>query len=138
MTHAYASAAEIESILRGFEDCATDKDHFKHRDHLTVATCYLESHPFTTALDKMREGLFRFLKHHGVDKGKYHETLTVFWMKQVADHLRKMPSEASLAEKVNAVVAALDDKALVFEYYSHGLLETEEARTRFVAPDLKG
>jgi hypothetical protein len=100
----YQSDIEIENIVRGFESCETDKDKFKHRDHLVVAVWYVEKLGREAALDQMRSSLLRFLDHHGVDKKKYSETITVYWIGKVAEKLNELGPSVSLVEKCNTVL----------------------------------
>lgn len=104
----YESDIEIENVVRGFESCVTGKEQFKHRDHLLVAVWYVEKLGREAALDRMRSSLLRFLDHHGVDKGKYRETVTVFWLDKVAGKLNELGSEVSFVEKCNRIVNSGD------------------------------
>lgn len=100
----YQSVAEIEEIVRAFERCETDKDAFRHRDHVVVAIWYVETVGRGAALDRMRSSLMRFLNHHGVDIKTYSEPITVFWIEKVADKLNQLGPEMSLVEKCNRIV----------------------------------
>ena len=100
----YQTDAEIENVVRSFEACETDKDAFKHRDHLTVAIWYVETVGREAALERMRSSLMRFLDHHGVDRNKYSEPVTVFWIDKVAEKLKELGPEVSLVEKCNTIV----------------------------------
>jgi hypothetical protein len=100
----YQTDAEIEKVVRSFEACETDKDAFKHRDHLTVAIWYVETVGREAALERMRSSLMRFLGHHGVDIKKYSEPVTVFWIDKVAEKLKELGPEVSLVEKCNTIV----------------------------------
>ncbi|HVI70479.1 MAG TPA: hypothetical protein VM656_03210, partial [Pyrinomonadaceae bacterium] len=100
----YHTDAEIENIVRSFETCETDKDAFKHRDHLLVAIWYVETLGREAALERMRSSLMRFLDHHGVDIKKYSERVTVFWIDKVAEKLKELGPEVSLVEKCNTIV----------------------------------
>ena len=60
------------------------------------------------AVEKMREALFGFIDHHGVDRKKYSEEITVFWIREVASHLDGMQPDASLVEKCNRVLKAFN------------------------------
>ena len=100
----YESDAEIENIVRGFESCETDKEQFKHRHHVVVAVWYVEKLGREAALDRMRSSLMRFLDHHRVDKGKYSETVTVFWIDKISQKLSELGPEVSLVEKCNTVL----------------------------------
>ena len=104
----YQTNAEIENVVRSFEACETDKDAFKHRDHLTVAIWYVETVGREAALERMRSSLMRFLDHHEVDIKKYSEPVTVFWIDKVAEKLKELGPEVSLVEKCNAIVVSPD------------------------------
>ena len=133
----YADAAEIIATVDGFESCRTGKDSFRHQDHLVVAAFYLQELSVGDAIKRMRHNLQQFVDHHRVDRQKYNETITVFWVELVADLLSKLQADSTLVEKCNAIVESLDNSALVFEYYSKERLFSAEARERFVRPDLK-
>ena len=136
MSDHYKTEAEIEAVVRGFESCSTEKSEFLHASHLTVTVWYLNRLSLEQATEQMRASLFRFIDHYGI-VGKYNETLTVFWMKVVRRRLDELDPTGSLLEATNAVVKALGDSHLVFEYYSKELLWSEEARRVWLEPDLK-
>ncbi len=136
MTHHYENESEIEAVVEGFESCVTAKDDFTHRSHLTVAVYYLHNAQ-TEATEKMRAGLLRFLDHHGVGRAKFHETLTIFWIRTVSAFLERLDQKLPLLEMTNAVIESLGDSRSVFEYYSEELLWADKTRNGWVAPDLK-
>lgn len=133
----YQSEAEIEVVVKDFESCATAKEDFKHRDHLTVAVWYLRRSTPEESLNKMRSGLFRFLDYHGVGRAKYNETLTIFWIKLVEQVLGQTDRAASLVQSTNLVLERLADPAVVYGFYSEDLLKSESAKLSWVEPDLK-
>ena len=100
----FQSQDEIENVVRGFETCQTDADDFRHPQHLAVAVWYVHTMDRDSALDRMRCGLLRFLDHHGVDKGKYSEAVTVFWIDKIVAKLSELGPEVSLVEKCNTVL----------------------------------
>ena len=102
----YESEDEIENMVRAFEACETGADDFHHPQHLAVAVWYLHTMGRDEALDRMRAGLLRFLDHHGVDKGKYSETITVFYVDKIVETLDQIGRDTSLVEKCNAVLTA--------------------------------
>lgn len=132
----YITEAEVVAIVTEFESCKTGKDAFKHQHHLTVAVCYLQELTISEATTKLRRNLLRFLDHHHVDRQKYNETITVFWLQMVANVLEKVAQGATLVEKCNSVCSALDHSELIFRYYSREKLLSAEAREIFVEPDL--
>ena len=129
---------EIAEVVRTFEDATVSRDKWKHAEHLTVALHYLCLHDIDTATEKMRIGIFKLLGAFKVDLTKempYHETLTVFWMKTVAD-FNASKNGASLLDKANELVAEYD-KDYPLKFYSRDFLFSDEARRKFVGGDLE-
>ena len=98
---------DIEKVVRGFETCETAAAEFKHKDHLVVAVWYVHNLGREAALARMREGLMRFIGHHGVDPKKYSETVTRLWIERVAERLVEL-GNVSLVEKCNQILATDD------------------------------
>jgi hypothetical protein len=120
--------AQILTLVDRFERCLLAKDEFRHRDHLTVAVAYLYASDFPSAMDRMRASLQRFAAHHGVG-GLYHETITRFWLEQAEQRLDR---RACLSAAVLKVQNELGDKGLLSRYYSKQVLDSREARERWV------
>ena len=78
----------------------------------------------------MRDGIFKLLTMgFGLDLSKempYHETLTVFWMRTVAD-FDASKNGASFVDKANELVATYD-KDYPLRFYSREYLFSDEAR----------
>lgn len=133
----YQSEEEIRAVVQGFESCATAKEDFKHAGHLTVAVWYLLHSTPDEALKKMRSALHRFLEHHGVGREKYHETLTVFWIKLVEDAIGQTSQNVSPLEKTNMTIERLSDPRTILEYYSEVLLRSSKAARAWIPPDVR-
>ena len=108
MRRLYETEQEIEEVVRGFETCATPAGEFHHREHLTVAVWYLQTLTREEAVERMREALYRFLDHHGVDRKKYSEEITVFWIDAVASRLGEMGLETPLVERCNQILLSFN------------------------------
>jgi hypothetical protein len=104
----YRSEEEIKQVVRGFETCETDKSAFKHREHLTVGVCYLQTLDTRQAVERMRTGLLRFIDHHGVPREKYSEEVTVYWIELIREKLTELTSGASLVDQCNHVINSLE------------------------------
>lgn len=129
---------EIAEVVHGFEDATISRDKWKHAEHLTVALHYLSLHDIETATTKMREGIFKLLGAFGVDTTKempYHETLTIFWMRAVAE-FNASKNGATLLDKANELVDTFD-KDYPLRFYSREHLFSDEARAKFVEGDLQ-
>ena len=132
----FKSEQELKDIVQGFETCTTSATDFPHRSHLVLATWYLNGSTVAVALDKMRASILAFLKHYGIN-GKYNETISLFWIIVVKNFLDTLQQDVTLLERTNAVIEALGDSSLMFEYYSRDLLWSEKAMNEWVDPDLK-
>lgn len=134
----FRSDEEVEEVWRGFESCELPPAGFDHARHLAVALVLLRRlDDEGAALERVRAGLARYLAAHGVDPHKYHETVTAFWVRRVRAFVERAGRGRSLAELANGLTRECADSRLVYDYYSRALMETEEARTRWVDPDLK-
>ena len=135
----YTTESEIEELVRTFEDATVSRDDWKHAEHLIVALHYLSKHNIEMATEKMRSGIFKLLTEgFGVDLSKdmpYHETLTVFWMRTVADFNTSKNGD-SLPDKARELVERYD-KDYPLRFYSREFLFSDAARSAFVEPDLK-
>jgi len=129
---------EVEGVLRGFESCELPPAEFSHAHHLAVALALLARlGDERAAAARIRDGLARYLARHGVDARKYHETITLFWVRRVAAFLARAGAGRTLAELANELARECGDPRLVFDYYSRALIGSEEARTGRVEPDLR-
>jgi hypothetical protein len=111
MSWPYKTEEEIEQVVRGFETCTTAAADFHHREHLTVAVWYLQTLSRVEAVERMRAALLRFLDHHGVDRKKYSEEVTVFWVDTIASKLEGVKAGASLTDQCNWVVGSFNSTA---------------------------
>jgi len=127
--------AEIVDIVTKFESCAFRLDEFTHARHITVACWYLATLPFEEALLRMRSGLQHFIGHHR--KAGYHETITQFWMILLEQAFRSTSEDRRIPIRVQEAVAQFPDKDVLFRYYTREKVMSEEARERWIEPDLR-
>lgn len=133
----YKSDEEVLNVVRRFENCEFGREEWRHDDHLIVGLYYVLHNDSETALNKMRDGIFKLLKSFGVDLSKempYHETLTVFWIRQI-DDFAKSKDGFSIAEIANEMIEKFD-KDHPLKFYSRELLFSDKAREKFVPADL--
>ena len=124
-----------EAFARAFEEGAITPAQFDHVAHVRVAWVYLqESRSVDEALSRMRGAIRRFAAAAGVP-GKYHETITVLWMRLLAE-VRDAGASGELSVVLRAH-PALADKNLPLQYYSRERLFSDEARTAWVEPDIR-
>ena len=133
----YNTVEDMYAVVESFENGTISRDDWKHAEHIVVGLFYLWHHDLDDAVVKMRDGIFNLLRAFEVDLSKempYHETITVFWMRTVADFKSSKPG-ASLVEICNELVEKFD-KDYPLRFYSRELLFSDEARADFVEPDL--
>jgi hypothetical protein len=134
----YKDDKDIETLVASFEDASIARGVWKHAEHLVVALYYASKYDVETATDKMRDGIYNLLTEgFKVDLAKempYHETLTVFWMRTVAE-FSAASNGSPLHEKANSLIEKFD-KDYPLRFYSREYLFSDEARSRYVEPDL--
>jgi hypothetical protein len=124
-----------EAFARAFENGSVAPGDFDHLAHVRVAWVYLwEAASTEDALPRMRQAIRRFAEAAGVSH-KYHETITVLWMRLLAG-VKARGATGELAEVLHAY-PALADKELPLHYYSREVLFSEEARARWIEPDCR-
>ena len=137
MEKRFKNEIEICDLVTSFEDATVTREAWRHADLLVVALYYLCIYDLEEATTRMRSGLFKLLDAFKVDLTKempYHETLTVFWMRTVAE-FNASKNDDSLVDKTNELVSVYD-KDYPLRFYSREYLFSEDARAAFVEGDL--
>jgi len=99
-----------------------------------VAWVYLREGPtFDAAMDRMREAIQRFAAAANASQ-KYHETITVLWMRLLADAAARVTLPCEL-EALFAACPELADKNLPLKYYSRERLFSDAARVAWIPPE---
>ena len=131
----YQTDDEIRALVLAFEACSFHPSEFRHYQHLTVALWYVWHLSPDEATVKMREGIRRLAETYG--KMGYHETITLFWLRIVANFVAAHRAKGTVNETANALVVRCNDKELIGQFYSAELLATDKAKAEWVEPDLK-
>jgi hypothetical protein len=124
-----------QDLVTDFENCALPAERFHHREHIRVAWIYLRRMDYSAAETRMAEAIRKYAKFHGATS-KYHNTLTLVWMRLVAAALRKDPGIDDFDCFAGAHPELLDPAAPEI-FYSPELLRSEAARSGWVEPDLR-
>ena len=129
------SDPEIEAFIRAFEDCSLPKSEWTHARHLIMALWYLRRHRRDEATRLIRDGIQRYNQAQRNFTG-YHETITRAWIAVIERLLsqrdRTLPDSA-LAE---VLLHECGEKNYLLRFYSRERLLSDEARSRWVEPDL--
>jgi hypothetical protein len=130
-----SAGLEDDVFVAQFESCQFPGDQFRHADHLRLAWIYVRKYGCDVAEQRMRRSIQSFARSLRAAQ-KYHETITIFWMRLVDVAIRS----SSRGEKFGDFVDAhpwLLEKDLILGFYSRELLISDAARKAWVEPDLK-
>jgi len=121
-------------FVRAFEIRQLKDAHFGHRDHLRMAWWYLQDRSLKDAVARTQEAIRSFARDHA-HIYRYHATLTELWVRLIAAHRDGHPF-STFGDFIDANGELLDKK-LPLRFYSAGLLYSDDARSRWVAPDVR-
>ena len=127
----YKTDEEVDLMVKRFEERTLPKAEWTHAAHLTVGLYYCFHHPFGVAKNLMSDGIYWLNDTHGTpntETSGYHETLTVFWLRTVAEFLESRAKGENLACLANDLVTYYNDTSLPFNFYSREWLFSVEAR----------
>ncbi len=137
----FDSDAALAGLVDDFEHGIAPEGGFSHRAHLAVALAYLDRYGEEGAIEHMRAGLLRFLELALGDpvaaRVKYRETMTVFWVRLLAAGLAGTDPALPLHRRIAPLLERYGDASVIRSYYSQERLESDEARTRYLEPDLR-
>ncbi|HZU75271.1 MAG TPA: hypothetical protein VFA70_00800 [Dehalococcoidia bacterium] len=107
---------------------------FHHRDHLRLAWCLIRRSGVVAASITITHGIRRFATHHG-QADKYHETLTLFWVR-IVGHLIDARPDIAMFDDFLAAFPLLLDKDLPYHHWRRETMQSGAARASWVEPDL--
>jgi hypothetical protein len=128
------SLSDDGAFLTAFQTGRIANQSFHHRDHLRLAWLQIRRLGLERASDEVTAGIRRFATHHG-SPDRYNDTMTRFWLRVVELASRRHPDlgfEALLEAEPHLL-----DKSLPFKHWSRESLTANEAKARWVEPDLR-
>lgn len=118
-----------------FEALAIDAQRFDHQSHVFVAWSYLREYDLLVSIARYRSTLRRLTRKLGVP-GKYHETITWFFMVVVAERIDSDPAaDWDVFVEQNQDLFA-SPPGILGKFYSSDRLDSAAARRQFLLPDL--
>ena len=135
----FAMTIDWNDLVARFNNQALAKEEWTHAAHLVTALWHiLEYGDVECALCYLKPRII--LRNYTVgtkntDMGGYHETITVFWLKQVYAFVQRRTSR-----DFNVLVGELLDEAFFFEkeyilgFYSRETLRSPRARGMYITP----
>ncbi len=123
-----------DEFLRAFETCELKHGMFYHADHVRLAWIYVRRFGAAGAEERLLAGIRKMANHAGAPR-KFLFTTTVAWARLVAGTQKDSGVSETFLEWAQRHPELLE-KNLLAKYYSPGRLETPEARSGWVEPDL--
>jgi hypothetical protein len=123
-----------DDFICELEACILPESHFDHAAHLRAAYLYLRGDPFPDAAARMCTTLRNYTRSLG-RAGRYHETVTIAFMALVLDCLRRRGDGGGWQGFI-ALNPEVLRKDVLLDYYPRAVLESDEARQRFVLPGM--
>ena len=122
-------------FLSSFVACTLPPEQFSHAGHIRLAWLNLQRHDFDGAVERTCRGIRAYATHLGAAT-KFHTTITVALM-----HLMRAAGANDRSVSWYQFVSANQDlmhnaRAILSRHYSDARLGSDDARERFVAPDL--
>lgn len=115
-----------------FERFDVDPARFDHEAHVAIAWNYLDHYAEKVATERFVAALRALTAHLGVP-GKYHETITRFYLEVIAE--RRLTNSGADWKEFRSLNPDLLDPGLIARHYSPELIGSDEARNRYVPPD---
>src|SRR5213076_1032724 len=93
------SEGTIDLFVDAFFHHTLSRAQWTHAAHVTLAAALLYSAEVATVLPRVRNAIQSYNEAVGTmntDNSGYHETLTVFWLRVVAQRLDRLPASSRL------------------------------------------
>lgn len=129
------AAARPELTIDAFEAGEIDASRFDHEAHIYVGWLYLDEYPLLEAVSRFTDAIRRLTVQLGVP-GKYHETITWFFLFLIDERRRRHPGNDWFAfRRCNADLFGTGEHSILARYYETRTLSSDSARRSFVLPD---
>ncbi len=127
--------SEIECFIHAFEDCSLPRSEWTHTRHLVMALWYIRRHKRDEATRLIRDGIQRYNQAQGNHTG-YHETITKAWIAVIEAFLSKRGRNLPDSVLAGELLHECGDKDYLLWFYTKERLLSDEARSRWLDPDL--
>jgi hypothetical protein len=125
---------EDDEFLDAFHDGTLPPAEFRHKGHLRLAWLVLKDHTSEEAAQIISREILKLATSQGTP-GRYHETLTRFWVHMVRHAMEKSPGVESIDQLLERF-PLLVKKDLPYRHWSRDLFDSDAARTCWIPPDL--
>ncbi len=125
---------EDREFLRLLHESNLPGEEFRHTGHLRLAWVVLSRHRRNEAESIVAREIRQFAVANGAS-GRYHDTLTRFWVRLVG-HAMENATDAGSIDELLAIFPFLLDKSLPYRHWRGETFNSDQARVGWVEPDL--
>lgn len=126
-------------LIEQFENCTLPREEWTHENHFVMAFWYCMNYPLPEAVQKISNGIKKYNESVGgqnTAEAGYHETITLFYTRTVADYLITHKITTFTADILSEFLQQpFLKKDFIARYYSQAYLMSKEARLEWRAPD---
>jgi hypothetical protein len=129
----------IDAFIAAFEAGSLPKARWTHGAHILTGACYVHALGEAAALERMRARVSAYnlaVGGQNTETSGYHETVTVLWIKILSGFRGEHPGLGRAEFAVAAVEEFVGQRDILRWYYDFDVVESVEARKRWVAPTL--
>ncbi len=141
MTAFHPTEDSIERIGEGVLARTLPKPEWTHAGHLMAALYWHRHHPHLVQAGKIGDVIRAYNEATGVindDKGGYHETITLAYLRMTAWFLDQFPCDHPLSDVAQALLASdFAAREWPLEHWQKASLFSPFARANWMEPDIK-
>jgi hypothetical protein len=130
----------LDDLAEQFRACTLPHGEWTHTAHLRVGTWHVHHFGADAALAMLRTGIRRLNDFHGTPNSEtrgYHETITVAYVRLIAEFLGTDRADGELESRVARLLASpIARPNVLTTFWTPALLFSPRARAEWVAPDL--
>lgn len=127
--------ADDAEFLERFESCELPESEWTHLAHIRVAWICLHLEMPQAAVNRIRRGILHYNTEVLRRPHRYHDTVTIAFTRLVFARMREGEAWRDFSNRIDDLLDRNVPK--LSEYYSTRLLDSDEARNRYVTPDLR-
>jgi hypothetical protein len=125
---------EDGDFLAAFHQGTLPPSEFRHKGHLRLAWLVLRDHTPDEATRIVSHEILKLATSQGA-QGRFHETLTRFWVYMIRHAMENSPDVKSIDELLENFPFLLE-KDLPYRHWSRDTIDSGAARISWIPPDL--
>jgi hypothetical protein len=130
----------LDRLAEQFSASTLPHGAWTHTAHLRIGAWHVHHFGANAALAMLRTGIRRLNDFHGTPNSEthgYHETITVAYVRLIAEFLATADAHSTIEARVDRLLASpLALPSMLTTFWTPALLFSPRARAEWVAPDL--